>query len=89
MAPPFLKNSGRVDVTMSNSRMSLTLDSNVFVAAIKEDEPFSEECREVLRVADGVYTLYEPSVVFAEVLGTLGRRVGRGVVKQVLSVRLS
>jgi predicted nucleic acid-binding protein len=59
--------------------MSLTLDSNVFVAAIKEDEPFSEECREVLRVADEMYMLHEPSVVFAEVLGTLGRRVGLDV----------
>jgi len=54
----------------------LTLDANVFVAALKADEPYSDECLEILNRVPGGFALVEPSVVYVEVLGTLAKRVG-------------
>lgn len=33
---------------MKTPRRILTLDSNVFIAALKADEPFSEECAQII-----------------------------------------
>lgn len=61
---------------MVSSRGLLTLDANVFVAALKSDETYTAACRRVLkRLADG-YVLVEPSIVYVEVLGVLARRIG-------------
>jgi len=54
----------------------LTLDSNVFVAAVKTDEPQREKCAEIIRKVGDLFLLAEPSVVYQEVCGTLARRVG-------------
>ncbi len=54
----------------------LTLDANVFVAALKEDEPYSNECFKVLKRIPAELVLSEPSVVYQEVCGTLARKVG-------------
>lgn len=63
---------------MSSSKF-LTLDANVFVAALKADEPYSERCSEILSRVPGGFALVEPSVVYVEVLGALARRVGLGL----------
>jgi len=54
----------------------LTLDSNVFVAAMKADEPQREKCAEIIGKVADLFLLAEPSVVYQEVCGTLARRVG-------------
>lgn len=58
------------------TRRILTLDSNVFVAAMKADEPQREKCTEIIEKVPDLFLLAEPSVVYQEVCGTLARRVG-------------
>jgi predicted nucleic acid-binding protein len=57
----------------------LTLDSNVLVAALKEDERYSDRCSEILSNVPDSFILSEPSIVYQEVCGTLARRVGAEV----------
>jgi len=60
----------------------LTLDSNVLIAALKEDEPYSEKCLEILSQVPDTFILAEPSIVYQEVCGTLARKVGKDVADQ-------
>ena len=60
----------------------LTLDANVFIAAIKADEKYSEECANILSKLPGKFVLAEPSIVYQEVCGTLARRVGIDVARK-------
>jgi len=60
----------------SSPEKLLTLDSNVFVAALKVYESYSGECSEISSQVPGGLVLVEPSVVYVEVLGTLVRWVG-------------
>jgi predicted nucleic acid-binding protein len=57
----------------------LTLDSNVMIAALKEDEAHSDHCAEIIGKVSGQFLLSEPSIVYQEVCGTLARRVGAEV----------
>jgi len=57
----------------------LTLDANVFIAALKADEKYSKECADILRKLPGKFVLAEPSIVYQEVCGTLARRAGMDV----------
>ena len=61
---------------MKATKRMLTLDSNVFVAAMKGDEPQREKCTEIIEKVADLFLLAEPSVVYQEVCGTLARRVG-------------
>jgi predicted nucleic acid-binding protein len=54
----------------------LTLDSNVLIAAIKEDEPYSEKCVQILNKVPDDFILAEPTIIYQEVCGTLARKVG-------------
>ncbi|MGB9741073.1 MAG: type II toxin-antitoxin system VapC family toxin [Candidatus Bathyarchaeia archaeon] len=54
----------------------LTLDSNVLIAALKEDEPYSEKCMRILNNVPDSFILAEPSIIYQEVCGTLARKVG-------------
>lgn len=54
----------------------LTLDSNVMVAALKEDESHSDHCAEILGKVPDPFILSEPGIIYQEVCGTLARRVG-------------
>jgi predicted nucleic acid-binding protein len=60
-------------------RPLLTLDSNVLVAALKEDEQYSRKCSEILSEVPDSFILTEPSIVYQEVCGTLARRVGADI----------
>ena len=60
----------------------LTLDANVFVAALKGDEEYSDECAEILHKLPGRFVLVEPSVIYQEVCGTLARRVGPALARR-------
>jgi len=65
---------------MKPTRRPLTLDSNVFIAALKADEPHNEKCIEIIeRIMMLQFLLSEPSIIYQEVCGTLARRVGVGV----------
>ena len=57
----------------------MTLDSNVMIAALKEDESHSDRCAEIISKVPGQFILSEPSIVYQEVCGTLARRVGAEV----------
>ena len=60
----------------------LTLDSNVIIAALKQDEFYSEKCAEILGKVPDAFVLSEPSIVYQEVCGTLARRVRADVADQ-------
>jgi len=60
----------------------LTLDANIFIAALKADEEYSEECINILRKIPGNFILAEPSIIFQEVCGTLARRINTDVAKR-------
>lgn len=73
----------------------LTLDSNVLIAALKEDERFSEKCIEIVSKISDYFILVEPSIIYQEVCGTLARRAGievadnaRKFLDQILHPRL-
>ena len=57
----------------------ITLDANVLVAALKQDEPYSDDCLNILSKIPDLFLLCEPSIVYQEVCGTLARRVGLDV----------
>ena len=61
---------------MTKSSCLLTLDSNIFIAALKGDEPHSKKCCQILNKVPDDFILSEPSIIYQEVCGTLGRRVG-------------
>ena len=61
----------------------LTLDSNVLIAAIKEDEPYSEQCAQILSKVPDDFILAEPSIIYQEVCGTLARKVGIEIAEHV------
>ena len=61
---------------MKTSSRLLTLDSNIFIAALKEDESYSDKCSEILEKVPDNFILSEPSIVYQEVCGTLARRTG-------------
>ncbi len=52
----------------------LTLDSNVLIAALKQDEEYSDICASIISKIPDVFVLCEPSIVYQEVCGTLARR---------------
>jgi len=54
----------------------LTFDSNIFIAALKQDEKYSNDCANLLRKAVEYFILVEPSIVYQEVCGVLARKVG-------------
>lgn len=60
----------------------MTLDANVFLAALKYDEEHSERCVEILRKVPGDFVLAEPSVIYGEVCGTLARKVNVDVARK-------
>lgn len=61
---------------MKKLRRMLTLDSNVLMAALKEDERFGEKCVEIISKVPSQFILVEPSILYQEVCGTLARKVG-------------
>lgn len=60
----------------------LTLDSNVLIAALKNDEKFSEKCVEIISKIPDKFILVEPSIIYQEVCGSLARRIGIEIADQ-------
>jgi len=67
---------------MVQTRRLLTLDSNVLIAALKEDEPHSERCLQILSLVPDNFILSEPSIIYQEVCGTLARKAGLDIADQ-------
>jgi predicted nucleic acid-binding protein len=61
---------------MSETKQLLTLDSNIFVGAMKGDEPLRRNCLELISTVPESFFLSEPSIIYREVCGTIARRVG-------------
>jgi len=61
---------------MKVAKRLITLDANVLVAALKEDEAHGGDCLNILRKVPDLFLPCEPSVVYQEVCGALSRRVG-------------
>lgn len=61
---------------MTAVRHILTLDSNIFIAALKTDEPYAAKCAALVDKATKSFALSEPSLIYQEVCGTLARRLG-------------
>lgn len=67
---------------MKQASRTLTLDSNVIIAALKQDEFYSEKCTEILCKVPDAFVLSEPSIVYQEVCGTLARKVRADIAEQ-------
>jgi len=67
---------------MKQSRRLLTLDSNVLIAALKDDESSSGKCSEILSKVPDDFILSEPSIIYQEACGTLARRAGTDLASQ-------
>jgi len=67
---------------MKINRRILTLDSNVFISALKGDESYSQECSQILEKIPEKFILSEPSIIYQEVCGTLARRVGTDLAEE-------
>jgi predicted nucleic acid-binding protein len=64
---------------MKPSSRILTLDSNVLIAALKEDEFYGKKCSEILSKVPDAFILSEPSIIYQEVCGTLAKKVGADI----------
>ena len=67
-------------------RPILVLDANVFIAALKKNEKYSEKCVDILSSIPGNFLLAEPSIIYQEVCGTLARRVGLAVADEAKAI---
>jgi len=47
----------------------VTLDSNVLISAIKENEQYSKNCKELLSLVGTSFLLYQPTVIITELGG--------------------
>lgn len=69
--------------------MTLVVDSSVFVAAFREDEPFSREAFSVVeRLEAGIITIVIPVSVLIEVVAAIRRRTGSRTFALQVSERL-
>jgi predicted nucleic acid-binding protein len=60
----------------------LTLDANVFIAALKADEPHSEKCAEIITKIPNHFQLAEPSIIYQEVCGPLARKTSLDIANE-------
>ena len=49
---------------MKQASRILTLDSNIIISALKQDESYSEKCAEILGQIPDAFILTEPSIVY-------------------------
>jgi len=65
----------RKKLEVMNERI-LTPDSNIFIAALKRDEKYSNNCVNLLGKAVGSLIIVEPSIIYQEICRVLARNVG-------------
>jgi len=62
----------------------VTFDSNVFISAIKENEEFSKDCRELLNRVGTSFILYQPTLCITELYNAIGKTKGEPAAKKAL-----
>ncbi len=62
----------------------VTLDSNVLISAIKENEPYSKDCREILSLVGTSFVLYQPTLSITELYNSIGKAKGEPAAKKAL-----
>ncbi len=66
---------------MEITKRLITLDANIFVAALKQDEPHSQNCVSILNKIPELFIPCEPAIIYQEVCGTLARTTGLDIAK--------
>ena len=54
----------------------VTLDSNVLISAVKENEKYSGECSEILSQVGTSFFLYQPTLSITELYNAIGKTKG-------------
>lgn len=62
----------------------VTLDSNIFISAVKESEKYSQECGEILSYVGTSFMLYQPTVCITELYNGIGKSKGEKAAKKAL-----
>ncbi|MFH0904674.1 MAG: PIN domain-containing protein [Methanobacteriota archaeon] len=65
----------------------VTLDSNVLISAVKENEKYSSDCKELLSLVGTSFLLYQPTITITELYNGIGRTKGEIAAKKALKVR--
>ena len=64
--------------------LRVTLDSNIFISAIKGNEEYSRSSRKIVEMIGRNFLLIEPSIVFAEVGNAVARNMNVAVAEEVM-----
>lgn len=67
---------------IKNNRV--TLDSNVLISAVKENEKYSRDCKHLLNLVGTSFLLYQPTVTITELYNGIGRTKGEMAAKKSL-----
>ncbi len=67
---------------IKNNRV--TLDSNVLISAVTENEKYSSDCKELLSLVGTSFLLYQPTVTITEIYNGIGRTKGEVAAKKAL-----
>lgn len=62
----------------------VTLDSNVLISAVKENEEFSKVCSEILNLVGTSFILYQPTLCITELYNAIGKTKGESSAKKAL-----
>lgn len=62
----------------------VTLDSNVLISAVKENEKYSRECSEILNHVGTSFFLYQPTLTITELYNAIGKTKGEQTAKKAL-----
>ena len=62
----------------------VTLDSNVLISAVKENEKYSRECSEILSHVGTSFFLYQPTLSITELYNAIGKTKGEQTAKKAL-----
>lgn len=62
----------------------VTLDSNVLISAVKENEKYSSDCKELLSLVGTSFLLYQPTITITELYNGIGRTKGEIAAKKAL-----
>jgi predicted nucleic acid-binding protein len=62
----------------------VTLDSNVLISAVKENEKFSSDCKYLLSLVGTSFLLYQPALTITELYNGIGRSKGEIAAKKAL-----
>ncbi|PWB56163.1 MAG: hypothetical protein C3F06_01335 [Candidatus Methanoperedenaceae archaeon] len=62
----------------------VTLDSNVLISAVKENEEYSKDCIEILNFVGKSFILYQPTLSITELYNAIGKTKGEPQAKKAL-----